>query len=262
MYALPVCGSWNGTRATAAANTAFRQIIPPFGGGGNNAPPKLFKVSPAGTSASTATQSDAQPNWQGPQDAFTKITDLIYTSLTTAHSLYILRPLNWTFQLSDMTSSSTTMALAADPGTWATAGVYKYGTAAGGSTVPSQSNNAIAASDIVAYQLNDGKWVVDTVASGSGTAPVLTTGIPAVTGAKLLAGSPVFWFGAVTDTDPATGLVQPLIDTVANTRQVMSAYGPALYSALHKGDPMVVASSNGTDAGILELISGVYANLW
>jgi len=262
MYALPICGHWNGTRATAAANTVFRQIIPPYGGGGDNAPRKLYKVAPAATTASTAAQRDAVPNWTGPQDAFTHITDLIYTSLSTAHSLYILRPLNWTYQLSDMTSSSTTMALAADPGTWATAGVYKYGAAAGGTTVPSTANNVIAASDIVSYQLNDGKWVVDTVASGSGTAPVLTTGIPAVTGTKLLAGSPVFFYGVVGDTDPATGLVHVLLDSVANTRQVHSAYGPALWSALHRGDPLIFHSSNGTDAGILEVLSAVYATSW
>lgn len=262
MYALPVCGTWNGVRKTAAANTVFTMVIPPFGGGGNNAPPKLYKVSPAGTTASTATQTNAQPNWTGPQDAFTHVTDLIYTSLSTAHSLFFMRPLNWTFQMSDMTSSSTTMALAADPGTWATAGVYKYGAAGGTSVVPSQANNVIGASDFVVYQLNDGRWVVDTIASGTGTTPVLTTGVPGVTGTKLLAGSPVFFYGIQSDTDPATGMIQPLTDSVVNTRLVNSAYGPQLWSSIHKGDPLIFYSSNGTDAGILEALGAVYANLW
>jgi hypothetical protein len=260
MYALPICGTFNGVKKTASANTVITMVIPPFGGG--NAPPKLYKVSPAGTTASTTVQTDAQPNWTTPADAFTHITDLIYTSLSTVHQVYFLRPLNWTFQMSEMTSSSTTMALAADPGTWATAGVYKYGAAGGASVVPSQANNVIAANDYVTYQLNDGRWIVDTITSGTGTTPVLTTGVPAVTGTKLLAGSPVFFYGIQTDTDPATGMVQPLMDTVANTRLVVSAYGPQIWSAVHRGDPLIFYSSNGTDAGLVQVIGASYANLW
>lgn len=249
-------GTWNGTRKTASANTVITMVIPPFPGG-DTAPPQLYSVSPAATSASAAAQTAAKPSWTTP-GAFTHITDLVYTSLTTAHSLYILRPLNWVYQVSDMTSSSTTMALSADPGTWATAGNYKYGTAAPGA-VPSQGNNVIGANDYVVYQLNDGRWVADLVASGTGTTPVLTTGIPAVTGTKLLAGSPVFFYGVVGDTDPATGMIHPLMDSVVNTRLVTSAYGPGLWSSVHKGDPLLFVSSNGTDAGILEVISGYYS---
>ena len=253
------CGAFNSTQKTAAANTVFTQIIPPSPLGSSSPPIQYGPLQPGnfGASASTANQLAYTPNWNR-GGAFTHITDLIYTSLTTAHSLYVMRPLNYTYQVSDMTSSSTTMSLAADPGTWATAGVYKYGD---GVTVPGTANNTITANDFVAYQTNDGVWRTDTVASGSGTAPVLTTGIPAVTGCKLLAGSPVFWFGIQSDTDPGTGLPQPLVDSVVNTRQIMSAYGVGLYNNLHRGDPMIFYSSNGTNAGILEVLAGFYSNI-
>ena len=251
----PFCGAWNGINSTASANTIINQVVPPFLG--NSGPPNLFSVAGAGTAANTA--NPGTPSWIGGAvqgAAFTHITDVIYTTVTTVHQLYFMSPLNWTTQLSDMTSSSTTMALSADPGTWQVAGVYKYNT-----VIPTQASNAIAASDYVVYQLNDGRWVVDKVASGSGTAPVLTTGIPAVTGAKLLAGSPVFWYGVATDTNPFTGTVHPFTDVPANTRQVMSTYGVGLYNSLRRNDPMIIQSSNGTNAGTFELLTAYYSNL-
>lgn len=257
MLGLPACGTFSVHRKTASANTVFTQVIPPFCGA-SGAPPKRFAVDAVSYRGGTG-----KPNWNGPEDAFAHITDLHYTSLTTAHSLYILRPLNWTYVSSAVTSNTTTITVAYDPGTWATAGVYKYGVPSGDSGVPNQANNTIASGDYVAYQLNDGRWAVDVCTTNtSGTTVVLTTGTPNVTGAGIAAYSPIFWFGAVGDTDPATGAVQPLMDSIVNTNVTfrMGASSPGLFHSLHRGDPLIFLSSNGTDAGLLELLSGYYSN--
>ena len=254
---LPACGTFNINRVTASANTVFTRVIPPFCGNSGSAP-KRFTVDAVSYRGGTGA-----PNWNTPSDAFTHITDLWYTSLTTAHSLYVLRPLNWTYVSSAVASNTTTITVAADPGTWATAGVYKYGLPSGDSGVPNLANNTQASGDYYAFQLNDGRWMVDVATGGTtGTTLVLTTGTPNVAGAGIAAYSPIFWFGAVGDTDPATGIIQPLFDSIANTNVTFrgGAYGAGLFNNLHRGDPLIFYSSNGTDAGILELLSGYYSN--
>lgn len=254
----PVCGTFDRTRATASANTVITKIIPPFCGN-SGSPPKLFTVNTGQVGPNGYTPA---PNWLTNTDAYTHVTDLWYTSLSTAHSLYVLRPLNWTYVTSAVSSNTTTITVAADPGTWATAGVYKYGSASGGTNVPNLANNTIASGDYVAYQLNDGRWVADTCTTNTtGTTIVLTTGTPNVTGAGIAAYSPIFFFGVVGDTDPATGEVQPLMDSVANTNVTFQTKpgGFGIFNALHKGDPLIFVSSNGTDAGILERLAGFYS---
>lgn len=257
MLALPACGSFSKHKKTASANTVITHVIPPFGGN-SGSPPKIFNVDAAATYNGRA----GRPNWNGAEDAFGHITDLHYTTTSTAHSIYVLRPLNWTYVESAVASNTTTLTVAYDPGTWATAGVYRYGVGSGGTNVPNQANNTIASGDYVAFQLNDGRWMLDVATTNtSGTTLVLTTGTPNVTGAGIAAYSPIFWLGAVGDTDPATGDVQPLMTTIANTNVTfrLGAYSPGLMHSLHKGDPMAFVSSNGTDAGILELLSGYYS---
>lgn len=257
MGAPPICGRFSSSRLTASANTVFRKLVAPFCGP-SGGPRKKFTVSPESYAGGTG-----KPNWHTNADAFTHVTDLWYTSLTTAHSLYVMRPLNWTYTVAAVSSNTTAVTLAYDPGTWATAGIYKYGIPEGG-TVPNFANNVMAASDVLAYQLNDGTWQIDTVSSISSLALVLGTGTPNVTGAGIAAYSPIFWFGAVGDTDPATGAIHPLIDSVAATAlrlQAQGTYG-SLWSGLHRGDPLVFVSSNGTDAGILEHLGGFYCKDW
>lgn len=253
----PVCGTFDRPRTTASANTTFRRLIAPFTGNSGTAP-KLFKVD----ADSTSTSKPGKCNWNGPEDAFSHITDLWYTSETTAHSCYILRPLNYTHFPSAVGSNTTTVTVAYDPGTWATAGVYKYGVANGDTGVPNFANNAIAANDFVAYQLLDGTWQIDTISSTtSATVYVLTTGTPNVTGAGIAQYAPLFFFGIQTDTDPATGNVHPVFDSIANTNVTFrsSSNGFGLWNSLHKGDPMIFHSSNGTTAGLLEVLAGYYS---
>lgn len=249
-----VCGTFNNPRLTASANTVFRSLIRPFMG--SSYPPKLFQVDP--TSTSTGAPKN---NFTTDSDAWTHVTDLWYTSLTTAHSLYLLRPLNYTWSTSAVPANTTTsLTVAFNPGAWDTAGIYKYGSATGG--VPNYATNAAAANDILAYQLNDGTWQIDTIASTtSATVWVLGTGTPNVTGAGINAYTPIYWFGAVGDTDPATGQIQPLFDSIANTNVTFrsNSAGFGMWNALHRGDPLIFQSSNGTDAGLLEVLAGYYS---
>lgn len=249
------CGSFGLPRNTASANTVFTRLIPPFCGY-SCTPPKLFLVDPASTSTSAP-----KNNFSGPSDAFTHLTDLWYTSVTTAHSIYIMRPLNYTWLTSAVTSSVTTLTVAFDPGTWATAGIYKYGVATAGG-VPAYANDTQASGDYYAYQCTDGTWQVDVATTNTtGTTLVLTTGTPAVAGAGIAAYSPIYWFGVQTDTDPATGMIHPVFDTIANTNLTsqLKTGGLDLVRSLHRGDPMIFQSSNGTNAGFLELLSGYYS---
>ena len=257
MGAPPICGRFDAGKLTASANTVIRKLIAPFCGPAGG-PRKKFTVTAESYAGGTG-----KPNWYTSADAFTHIQDMWYTSLTTVHQLYIMRPLNWTYTAAAVGSNTTAVTLAYDPGTWATAGIYKYGIPEGG-TVPNFANNVMAAADVLAYQLNDGTWQLDTVSSISSLALVLTTGTPNVTGAGISAGSPIFWFGVVGDTDPATGQIHPLMDSVANTvirLQSQGTYG-ALWNSLHRGDPLVFHSSNGTDAGLLHNLAGYYCKDW
>lgn len=244
----PVCGSFGVSQATAAANTVFTRLIPPFVNQSPSAP-KMFVYDPG----------QGVPNWWTPSDAWAHVTDLVYTSLTTAHSLYILRPLNWTYFTAAVAANTTAVTLAADPGAYATK--FKYPLPSS-SALPNLANNLIAAGDYCCYQLNDGRWQLDLVASGSGTAPVMTTGTPNVTGAGINAYSPFFWFGAVGDTDPNTGVIQPLLTSVANTKISQQTAGFSLWNSLHRGDPLLFVSSNGTDAGVLNALAGYYSNVF
>jgi hypothetical protein len=250
----PVCGTFNVGQATASANTLFSRVIPPFVSGAGGGPPVLYKVDPT----QTYNGGTGMPNWVGDANAFSHVTDLWYTSGNTAHSCYLLRPLNWTYVESAIGSNTTTITVKADPGTWATAGIYKYGSATGG--VPNLANNTIASADYVCYQLNDGRWVVDVCTTNtSGTTLVLTTGTPNVTGAGIAKYSPIFFMGAVADVDPATGIAQPLLTSIANTAMTRSAGGMGLYNSLHRGDPLAFVSTNGTAAGVLDLLAGFYS---
>ncbi len=114
----------------------------------------------------------------------------------------------------------------------------------------------MASGDYVVYQLVDGTWVLDTIASGSfGSTLTLTTGTPSLGG--IAANSPFFWFGVIGDSDPATGKVNPQWDTVASTTTVYTDMA-GLATALRPGDPLIFYSANNAATGKLSFVSGTY----
>ena len=242
---MEVFGTWAVPSNTANAGTAFDRLIPPYKSGGGG--PYLAKVD-----------GNGRLNQPAPA-AFSHVSSLIYADTGTSHQVTVMRPLNWTYLTAALASAGTTLALAADPGLYSTA--YKYPTP-GGHLVASVANNAIAANDYVAFQLRDGSWHYSTVASGSGTAPVLTTAVPTVTGGGADAGTVVYFFGISTDKNPQTNLVHHYWLSLAGTArlEMLGQGSGGTFAALNRGDPMIIYSANATNAGTLISASGFYAN--
>jgi hypothetical protein len=186
------------------------------------------------------------------------ITDLIYNIGTTAHTITVMRPLNWTTFTANAAAAQAVVNIAEDPGTFQTAGVYKY-PLPNGQTVPRTANNTLAGSDYVVFQCADGGYVMDTVSSVSSLAVTLTTNLP--TGG-VLSGGILWWFGAITDTDPATNEAHQILDVLAassGTVHTTFSNNHGLWNAYHNGDPVILQSSNGTTAGTFELVGGYWA---
>ncbi len=240
----PILGTFCAGRATATANTAFTQLIPPYPGPAGTAP-QLYTVDAKGN-----------PSWN--DVGTTRIKRLEYVCGSTLHQLGIMRPLNWTYFTVGVAKAITLIpnaALKADPGVYSTN--YKNPIPPG--AVPAQAaDNAMATGDYVVYQLADGTWQLDTIASGTfGSSLTLTTGTPNRTGATIPAFSPLFWYGIISDTDPATALPHPQWDCVVSIANVYSE-GTGFATALRPGEPLIFYSPNITGAGKLGLISGTY----
>ena len=167
-----------------------------------------------------------------------------------------MRPTNYTTLSAAVPKNTVIFNFTADPGLYSAN--YKYPTANGGAQ-RSAADDAIATGDYVAYQMDDGTWQADLVASVSTLAITLTTGTPNLNGATIAAGKPVFFFAVGGETDPATGQTQPGFDTIVSTRNIwQSNSGVGLVSALHPGDPLLFLDANGTAADFLNVLSGYY----
>lgn len=242
----PILGTFeSGNRPTANGGTAFTWLIQPWMGG----PGRSRGLFQAQTSPKNLGRGVAH------------VEKVVYTTQATAHLIGFLRPLNFTYfkvALAKQTTAIPDTTLFDDPGVYSTN--YKYdGTLSTGTAAV--ADNAIAAGDYVVYQLDDGTWQLDTIASGTfGSSLTLTTGTPNVTGGGCAAGSPFYFFGVVTDKDPATGHTPPQTNIAAN--QGGAVWGSGMYgvcSALHPGDPLIFYSPNTTTAGFLEYLCGYYA---
>ncbi len=252
LFTTPPLRGFTTTRATAAGDTAFAVLVPPFPGPVNSNP-FLYKLG-----------QNLFPNWwTSPMNGVAHLTTINLLAVaggTTSHSLYVLRPKNFTYFPAGLAvnltliPNSTATGIAADPGLYATK--YRYPTAGDPgttgiySTPPGQvADNAIAANDYVAYQLADGSWQLDLIASGTfGSSLTLTTGTPNRTGGAIPAMSPLFFFGAAADADPATGGVDPAYETIAAVRNQIQDGITGLCHGIHPGDPLVLYDANTTDA--------------
>jgi len=264
-----VLGTWNVQGLTAAGGTAFTGLIPPYDGPGGNNPPYLFNAlasyAPLLSSAPVATHA----NWlTAPRFGVTKITSIQVLSGATAHTIYIFRPLNWTYFPAGLAKNTTAIpngsgasstGLFDDPGVYSTN--YKYPTA--GALFPGQvADAAISGTNLnVCYQLADGTWQFDTIASGTfNSSLTLTTGTPNRAGGAILAGAPLFYFGSTAGTllDPATGQAAFQYATKASVQGVLQDYLVAEFSAIHQGDPLLIYDANGTNADVINAC-GYYA---
>jgi len=241
VYTNPIFGTFALSSLTQTAGTVIVAGVPPFRG-------------KAGT-ANRYQLSTGKPNWL---TAFTHLTQLVYTAAGTAHDVVVMRPLNWATIAADVAANATAITLDWNPGTYSAN--YKYDLPADANGKPSAvADNNIAANDYVAYQLRDGTWVFDKVASVSGLTLTMTTATPNVTGGGVEAGTALFFFGVAADSDPATGKAHLTINSVASARtDLLNNYGGGTISTLHPGDPLLIYSANATAAGVLSLVTGFY----
>ena len=242
-------------RATQNAGTVITVGVSPYPG-------------PPGSSYRYSFAS-GRPTWLDDKLPRTVITAALYTTGATAHTVTLLRPLNFAMITAAIAAGGTSVSIDKDPGVYSTNCRYQTPGGvvvnSGGGAVPGVADNPIAAGDYVAYQLLDGRWVFDTIASGTfaGGNLLLTTGVPNVTGAGVAAQTPLFYFGISSDVDPATGAAHPGTLTIANATRAnlfdddILGFG----NALHPGDPMLLYSNNATDAGSFEGVAGYYARL-
>lgn len=228
---------------TQNAGTVIRTLVPPPSS--HRSPPLVYK------------KFNNRPNWLAA--GRTHLTSLIYTSAATAHTVTLLRPCNYTYFNGAVAKNSTTFIISDDPGVYSTN--YKYPMPQGATVEANVADNAIAGSDLVAYQLIDGTWVVDLVSSLSGLTLTMTTATPNITGGGIADGQVLFFFGIVGDTDPATGLAHAKCVTTASTTNVdlLNGITGAGFSALHPGDPMLIISNNASNAGTLVSAGGYFS---
>lgn len=244
MNLLQSWGTWAVPSHTASAGTAFARLIPPYRGTGG---PVIHKVDGNGK------MRDYSPR------AFTHISQIVYTAAGTAHDVVVMRPLNWTYLTQAMTANDTTAVLAADPGLYAT--TYKYALPDDQTKPINTADNGIATSDYVAFQLYDGTWHFSTVASVSSLTATLDTATPNVTGGGAAAGTVVYFFGAAANVNPQTGVAHVALTSVVNTRtSLLPDVAAGSISGLNRGDPLIVYSANGTNAGTLNVCCGFYAD--
>lgn len=240
-----IYGTFAVPASTQNAGTVITRLIPPYALGHNG--PQVQKVDGNGKRIAPAPR------------AYTHVSSLAYLDSGTAHQATIMRPLNWTYLAAALAANGTALSLAADPGVYSTN--YKY-PLPGGLTKPSGvADNAIAASDYVAFQLRDGSWYFGTITSGSGTSPVLASAVPNVTGGGADKYTIVYFFGVAADLNPQTLLAHHyFLSTAGSARVEFLGQGSGTVPSLNPGDPMIFYSANATNAGTLSSLSGFYAN--
>ncbi len=258
---IPVINTFSHAIA-ASGTTAAKLLIPPCPGPGGN-PPYMFNAL-ASYAPPTSAVSVSHANWlNAPNFGIPHITKIQVLAVGTAHTLLILRPLNWTYFPAGLAKNTTVIpdtggvsgtGIFDDPGVYSTN--YKYPTP--GASPPGQvADAAISSTNTqVCYQLADGSWQLDTIASGTfGSTLTLTGGTPNRTGGAIPAGGVMFYFGALAGTlkDPATGLVAWSMLTIVSTTNTFPDYIQGQYSAIHQGDPLLVYNANGTAADSVEV---------
>lgn len=120
------------------------------------------------------------------------------------------------------------------------------------------AGNAAAASDNIAYQLTDGTWEFNTVASLAGSVITLTNNIAGVDagagGTAIAIGGKVMIFGVVAD-----GAVL----NISLTASVVTRKGEGNIAMVHPyvGEPFFLSIDNATNAGFLEHLVMGYINI-
>lgn len=159
---------------------------------------------------------------------YTWITALQVKSGATNNGLYVMRALAGATVLSAQAAGDTTLVLDANP---------------------SPDGNTIASGDEVVYLASDGTYRRTTVSSWNGSTLTLTVGaLPAAVAAD----SPMWNFGVYTDTEPATSLAFPLVDTPVSVTTPYAFVGG--FGGWGAGEPLLVYCPNATNQTVLNYL--------
>ncbi len=264
---VPVLGTFS-VSSIASGTTVAAVLVPPFPGPGGGNPPYLYNAQAPYADRISSAPVPTKANWlQAPLFGVPHLTSIQVTASSTQHTLLVLRPLNWTYFPNGLPKNTTVIpdtggaagtGIFDDPGIYTTN--YRYPTPGGVFPARAADAGISSTNKSVCYQLADGSWFYDTIASGTfGSTLTLTTGTPNRTAGNILPGAPMFYFGAVAGTlvDPATGNVGLGTVTLVS---VVSNYNDTLVggiSALHPGDPLLIYDANASAADSI-IASGYY----
>jgi len=193
-----------------------------FNGYGGNGKGK--KTATAGTKISVL----VPPTQRG----YTRISKIVYTAGTTAHTITVMRPIGRTTVASAAAAGQAVVNLTAQP----------------------LASNAVAAGDFLAIRrAADGITRLYEVTSVASLAITMTANL--ATGEDLAAGDKVWFFGVAGDTNPADGEAHPGLTGTASATTTYTDTDGGVVAGYAKDDPLVVQSNNATVAGTVEQVS-------
>jgi hypothetical protein len=185
------------------------------------------------------------------QNGWTRLTMVRYTCGTTAHTLTLMRPFNVVTFTALGASGQAVVNISADPGHYSLAGTI------------ATADNLIAGGDYVVYEVADGSYVVDTVASVSTLAITMTTNLPT---SGVAIGGRFWWFGLAADTNPNNNQANPIYNAVASSVLTLGRSdglcsipdNRLLNVGKGKYQPLILYDANATAAGTIESVGVEY----
>lgn len=197
--------------------------------------------------------------------AYTHIRKLVVLAGSTAHNIFLLRPLNYTTTTAAAAASQAVCALTADPSHWNQTYQYPLLNAGPNGTVPSTlpafqtANGTLTSGDYLVFETPDGAFFVNTYSSGAIGAVTCGSNFP--TGG-IAAGARVWYLGSTTSTDPATGLTPFNMLTTVSSINYFPASGDSdsidLFQTLHPYDPILLYDANATAADKINSLLAIY----
>lgn len=169
------------------------------------------------------------------KDCWTQWDYMSYTNLATAHTVTCMRGVGPRLKLTEAVTASDT--------TWKVDSAPVDG-----------GGNAVASGDYIAIELDDGSWLLDTVASLSSLTITVNTGTGATQTAGV--GNRVVVFGVIGDT------VHDNSDFAVAASATTTFAANTLGGALHRsrfGEPLCFYDGNATNAGTINYASWTFA---
>lgn len=185
----------------------------------------------------------------------TKLTKTSYTAGGTAHTLTCMTPLARTYVYSAAAAAATSLVIARDPGNYSANAL-----ADGRPFTPSTANNLIAANDYIVVMKPDGTFLVTqpSGASTDATTGRVTLTVSALPTGGIAANAPVWFLGAIGDTNPQTAEAHFQFTMTASTTTTIGDGIGAFLVTPSFDEPILLHSGNATAAGTLLYATGIY----